>query len=101
MCWADVLLNDGRLVDATRAYPHEAADYGAVMIRFQQLPPDQRFEIQQERAAMFAKSSIEHKLQGRPASAAQLGYLKKLGCKQVPKDGLDASKLIEQFKAAK
>ena len=41
---------------------------------------------------------MEAKMLGRPASDKQVSYLRSLGCSAVPKDALDASRMIEHFK---
>ena len=76
----------------------QAADYGRVWSEFQKLPEDQKWERQQARQAEFQKASGDAKLAGRKASDAQVGYLRQLGCNQVPKDALEASRLITEFK---
>ncbi len=89
-------LND--LLKQIKANAEQAADYGRVWSEFQKLPEDQKWERQQKRAAEFQKASGDAKLAGRKPSDAQIGYLRKLGCHQVPKDALEASRLISEFK---
>jgi hypothetical protein len=89
-------LND--LLKLIKAHAEQAADYGRVWSEFQKLPEDQKWERQQKRAAEFQKASGDAKLAGRKPSDAQIGYLRKLGCHQVPKDALEASRLISEFK---
>jgi hypothetical protein len=86
------------LLKLIKSNTEQAADYGRVWSEFQKLPEDQKWERQQKRAAEFQKSSTDAKLAGRKPSDAQVGYLRKLGCHQVPKDALEASRLITEFK---
>ena len=76
----------------------EAEDYGRVMLAYHELPADQKWEANQERQELYQRNAMEQSLSARPASVKQLAYLKALGCAQVPTSGLEASKLIEQFK---
>ena len=66
--------------------------------RYSQLPEDIRFERQQAKQDQFAKAAMDAKMAGRPASEKQCAYLRSLGCSAVPKDALDASRMIELFK---
>ena len=86
------------ILQAVKESREMAADYGRVWVEYQNLPSDVKFERQQARNAEFQKNSGDAKMAGRQASDKQLGFLRKLGCNQTPKDALEASRLIEKFR---
>ncbi|WCJ36404.1 ATP-dependent DNA helicase PcrA [Euphorbia peplus] len=77
----------------------EAFQYAEYVIRWEQIPADERAHLMREKQEYFQKQKIENSMSTSEATPKQIGYLQSLGCTIVPTSRLHASRLIEQYKA--
>ncbi|XP_065871932.1 ATP-dependent DNA helicase SRS2-like protein At4g25120 [Euphorbia lathyris] len=77
----------------------EAFQYAEYVIRWEQIPADERAHMMREKQEYFQKQRIENSMGTSAPTPKQIGYLQSLGCTVVPTSRLHASRLIEQYKA--
>ncbi|XP_043723434.1 ATP-dependent DNA helicase SRS2-like protein At4g25120 isoform X2 [Telopea speciosissima] len=77
----------------------EAFQYAGYVLRWEQIPADQRAHLLREKQEHFQKLRIENAMGSSAATPKQISYLQNLGCTVVPTSRLHASRLIEQYKS--
>lgn len=77
----------------------EALLYAQHVVKWVQIPHEERMLLQSERQEYFQQKSSEHSMASAAATSKQVSYLHKLGCTIEPTSRLHASRLIEQYKA--
>lgn len=77
----------------------EALLYAEQVIKWEQMPPDEKALIQAERQEHFQRQGAERAMVSTAATAKQISYLQSLGCTITPTSRLHASRLIEQYKS--
>ncbi|XP_011003551.1 PREDICTED: ATP-dependent DNA helicase SRS2-like protein At4g25120 isoform X2 [Populus euphratica] len=77
----------------------EAFQYAEYVLRWEQIPADQRAHLMQEKQEHFQKLRIENSMSSSAPTSKQIGYLQNLGCTVTPTSRLHASRLIEQYKS--
>ncbi|KAM4076960.1 hypothetical protein ACJW30_12G103600 [Castanea mollissima] len=77
----------------------EASQYAEYVLRWEQIPADQRAHMMREKQEHFQKLRIENSMGSSAATSKQISYLQSLGCTVTPTSRLHASRLIEQYKS--
>nr|XP_034906097.1 ATP-dependent DNA helicase SRS2-like protein At4g25120 isoform X2 [Populus alba] len=77
----------------------EAFQYAEYVLRWEQIPADQRAHLMHEKQEHFQKLRIENSMSSSAPTSKQIGYLQNLGCTVTPTSRLHASRLIEQYKS--
>ncbi|KAL6862165.1 hypothetical protein ACP4OV_016814 [Aristida adscensionis] len=77
----------------------DAFGYAQYVIKWEQIPIDQRSHLMRERQEHFQKQRIENSMGSSEATAKQISYLRNLGCTITPTSRLHASHLIEKYKS--
>uniref|UniRef100_A0A7C9D031 UvrD-like helicase C-terminal domain-containing protein n=1 Tax=Opuntia streptacantha TaxID=393608 RepID=A0A7C9D031_OPUST len=77
----------------------EAFQFAEKVIRWEQIPLDNRTYLLRERQEHFQKIRVENAMSASTPTAKQINYLRKLGCTVVPESKLHASHLIEQYRS--
>lgn len=77
----------------------EALQYAQYVIKWEQIPIDQRAHLMREKQEHFQKQRIEISMGSSGATSKQIAYLQNLGCTITPTSRLHASRLIEQYKS--
>ncbi|KAL6656560.1 hypothetical protein ACP70R_004340 [Stipagrostis hirtigluma subsp. patula] len=77
----------------------EAFGYAQYVIKWEQIPIDQRSHLMRERQEHFQKQRIENSMGSSEPTAKQISYLRNLGCTVTPTSRLHASHLIEKYKS--
>ncbi|XP_058104099.1 ATP-dependent DNA helicase SRS2-like protein At4g25120 isoform X2 [Magnolia sinica] len=77
----------------------DAFHYAQYVLRWEQIPADQRAHLVKEKQEYFQKQRIENSMGSSAATSKQIAYLQNLGCTIVPTSRLHASRLIEQYKS--
>ncbi|KAK9993881.1 hypothetical protein SO802_023584 [Lithocarpus litseifolius] len=77
----------------------EAFQYAEYVLRWEQIPADQRAHLMREKQEHFQKLRIENSMGSSAATSKQISYLQSLGCTVTPTSRLHASRLIEQYKS--
>ncbi|XP_012090522.1 ATP-dependent DNA helicase SRS2-like protein At4g25120 isoform X2 [Jatropha curcas] len=77
----------------------EAFQYAEHILRWEQIPADERAHLMREKQEHFQKLRIENSMGNSAPTSKQIGYLQNLGCTVVPTSRLHASRLIEQYKS--
>jgi hypothetical protein len=82
---------DDLLVTALRADPQRALDYADYVIQREGASPEERERMKAE----TREEGMRRVMSGKPASAKQVAFLRKLGEHAVPKSMLEASAMID------
>ncbi|XP_038686443.1 ATP-dependent DNA helicase SRS2-like protein At4g25120 isoform X1 [Tripterygium wilfordii] len=77
----------------------EAFQYAEYVLRWEQIPVDERAHLMREKQEHFQKLRIENSMGSSEPTSKQIAYLQNLGCTVVPTSRLHASHLIEQYKS--
>ncbi|KAK4572461.1 hypothetical protein RGQ29_030770 [Quercus rubra] len=77
----------------------ESFQYAEYVLRWEQIPADQRAHLMREKQEHFQKLRIENSMGSSAATSKQISYLQSLGCTVTPTSRLHASRLIEQYKS--
>ncbi|KAJ8772422.1 hypothetical protein K2173_027599 [Erythroxylum novogranatense] len=77
----------------------EAFQYAEYVLRWEQIPADERAHLMREKQEHFQKLRIENSMSSSSATLKQIAYLQNLGCTVTPASRLHASRLIEQYKS--
>uniref|UniRef100_A0A6N2LAH7 DNA 3'-5' helicase n=1 Tax=Salix viminalis TaxID=40686 RepID=A0A6N2LAH7_SALVM len=75
------------------------AEADRIVLRWEQIPADQRAHLMHEKQEHFQKLRIENSMSSSAPTSKQIGYLQNLGCTVTPTSRLHASRLIEQYKS--
>eukprot|EP01018_Ginkgo_biloba_P005199 Gb_06422 [translate_table: standard] len=73
--------------------------YAKHVLKWEQMPSDERSLLQAERQEHFQKQAAERSMDSSAATSKQISYLKNLGCTITPTSRRHASHLIEQYKS--
>ncbi|KAJ9140044.1 hypothetical protein P3X46_030731 [Hevea brasiliensis] len=77
----------------------EAFQYAEYVLRWEQIPANERAHMMREKQEYFQKLRIENSMSTSAPTSKQIGFLQNLGCTVVPTSRLHASRLIEQYKS--
>ncbi|KAK4777263.1 hypothetical protein SAY87_017450 [Trapa incisa] len=77
----------------------EAFQYAEHILRWEQLPADQRAHLTREKQEHFQKLRVEKSMGSSAPTSKQISYLQSLGCTLKPTSRLHASRLIEKYKS--
>ncbi|CAN6175486.1 unnamed protein product [Urochloa humidicola] len=77
----------------------EAFGYAQYVIKWEQIPVEQRSHLTRERQEHFQKQRIENSMGSSEPTTKQISYLRNLGCTITPTSRLHASHLIEKYKS--
>ncbi|PKI54562.1 hypothetical protein CRG98_025076 [Punica granatum] len=77
----------------------EAFQYAEYVLRWEQLPADQRAHLMREKQEHFQKLRIEKSMGSAAPTSKQISYLQNLGCTVTPTSRLHACRLIERYKS--
>ncbi|KAF2311658.1 hypothetical protein GH714_025671 [Hevea brasiliensis] len=77
----------------------EAVQYAEYVLRWEQIPANERAHMMREKQEYFQKLRIENSMSTSAPTSKQIGFLQNLGCTVVPTSRLHASRLIEQYKS--
>lgn len=77
----------------------EAIQYAQYVLKWEQIPSEQRAHLMREKQEHFQKLRIENSMGSSEATPKQISYLQTLGCTITPTSRLHASRLIEQYKS--
>lgn len=80
-------------------YSDEAKEYAISILKWEQIPADQRAQIVREKQEHFQKQRVENAMSSSTPTSKQIAYLQNLGCTVTPTSRLHASRLIEQYKS--
>eukprot|EP00249_Psilotum_nudum_P004907 c18401_g1_i2 orf=382-825(-) len=75
-----------------------ALAYAQRVIKWVQMPLEERSVLTAERQEHFQQQSAERSMSTSAATSKQISYLQNLGCTIAPTSRLHASRLIEQYK---
>eukprot|EP00249_Psilotum_nudum_P004906 c18401_g1_i1 orf=15-302(-) len=80
------------------ACKHQYLLDGSQVIKWVQMPLEERSVLTAERQEHFQQQSAERSMSTSAATSKQISYLQNLGCTIAPTSRLHASRLIEQYK---